>query len=650
MLPLARPSLAFCSSPILRSAGLLAAACLAACSSSSDSGSASSEPPPVLSFGLGSLTESEVAPQIRVPIVLDRAAPEPLEVQIQLGGSASSSGGAAAADYELVGGTLVTIPMGSLGLDLVLVPVDDGIPEGGETIVLQLADPSIGAIGNPSLAEVVLLDGTGPGGGTSAPFGTSLLMATNLINLAGPRVHTAGETAGSSVPLSPAGVQAEHPALSPNGESLAYEGVVMNPGFVGVYVLDREGGQIVEASGLAVDGRGPFAWAPDSSTLAFHESFASGLTRVAMVDADGQNLAIVSPPGTFTADASLAPVRWSPDSQRAAFLAVQNSVSPARLIAVDRDGSNPVELSESLPFEVNVNGTFRWSSDGQWVAFTTGQELYVVQGDGTNLELVTSALPGNAATLPFRFQWSPDSLELAYVAVDPVPPVVRLYVTEPGGEPVEVSGNNFGSVGPVWAWSPAGGQLALIAAYDSNQPELHVAAADGSGTLEVSGLEIPEDLRWSPDGEFLAYRTFPGAPHGVWSVRADGTDLVELTENGLPAEDVASFDLYTWSPDSQRLSFVLGIPGSPEGRVLVSDGPAGGDRIVHFGDLAGPDDIRDHRWSPDGSRLYARVAEQLPGFLRVGLRSLSVDGTGAPVETTSNAYGGDGSVGEFFLR
>lgn len=650
MLPQARSSLAPCLLPRFRSTGILAAACLAACSSSGDSSSPSTDTGPVLSFGVESLSESEVTPQIQVPIVLDESASEPLEVFVQLGGSAAEGGSGASADYELIGGPLITIPAGSLGIDLILVPVDDGIPEGSETILLQLAEPSFGTLGDPSLAEVLLFDGTGPGGGTSAPFGTSLLVATNLINLAGPRVHTAGETNGSSVALSPVGVQADHPALSPNGESLAYEGIVVGQGFIGAYVLERQGGQIVEATGLAIDGRGPFAWSPDSSTLAFYESFASGLSRVAMVGADGQNPVVVSPSGTFAADDSGPPVLWSPDSQRVAFLAQENGASPDRLMAVNADGSNPVELSAGLPFLANVNRTFRWSSDGQWVAFTTGQELYVVQGDGTNLELVTSTLPGNASTLPFRFRWSPDSQELAYVAVDPALPVVRLYVTEPGGESREVSGNNTESVGPIWAWSPAGGQLALIAAYDQGPVELRVAAADGSGTLVVSGLEIPEDLRWSPDGEFLAYRTFPGAPHGVWSVRADGTDLVELTGNGLPAEDVASFELYSWSPDSERLSFVLGIPGSPEGRVLISDGPAGGDRIVHFGELAGPDDIRDHRWSPDGSRLYARVAEQLPGFLRVGLRSLAVDGTGAPVETTSNVYDGDGSVGEFFLR
>lgn len=629
---------------------LLLAAGLFGCSSSSDGSGPGANEPPVVGFGVDSLLETEAAPSIRVPIVLDKTADVPIQLSIQLGGSASDGSGFAAADYEVVGGKTVTVPAGSLGLDLVLIPVNDDVLEVSETILLQLSSPSFGTLGDQSLAEIILLDGNGPGGGTSGPFGSSLMEVVNLVNLAGPRIFTAGESAGSAVSLSPAGVQVLGTAFAPDGKHMAYEGLVEGLSYRGIYILDEDGGTIVEASGAAIDGSGPIVWSPDGSTVAFGESFVGGLVGMAMVDSDGGNPVVVRPPGAVPADPSAEPYRWHPGSQRVAFLVREGQTGTERLVAVNRDGTEYVELSIGIAAGVDVDGTFQWSANGEWMAFTADNELYVVQSGGGGLQLVASDL-GNVfpGSVPYVFQWSPTADQLAYVALDSRTGTTRLYVSAPGEGSVLLSADNSSTIRPLWSWSPDGTQVAFIAGYFGAEPELRVSDAEGITSVTVSGDHQALDLRWSPSGEHLAYRSQAGGASLLWSTRSDGTDRVPISKFDLPAEDVRDFASYSWSPNGERLGYVAGMAPEPLGLVLASDVPAGGDRIEHLGPLSGGDRILEHRWALDGERVYARVGVATPGQLLVGLWSIGV-GDGVVVDTTSNAFGGDGTVGEFVLR
>jgi hypothetical protein len=94
--------------------------------------------------------------------LVGRAGPtnEAVAVRYHIGGSASNT-----ADYATLSGQ-VTIPAGARAARIVIVPVDDRLAEGIETIVLALApsdtDPPSYAIGRSSRAAAIIVDNEAP--------------------------------------------------------------------------------------------------------------------------------------------------------------------------------------------------------------------------------------------------------------------------------------------------------------------------------------------------------------------------------------------------------------------------------------------------------------------------------------------------------
>jgi len=80
----------------------------------------------------------------------------PLPVFISRGPSTATSG----VDYASLGGGtfLVTIPSGAAEADIAIVPVDDALVEGDETVSLLVAANAAYLIGTPGDATVLILD------------------------------------------------------------------------------------------------------------------------------------------------------------------------------------------------------------------------------------------------------------------------------------------------------------------------------------------------------------------------------------------------------------------------------------------------------------------------------------------------------------
>src|SRR5207237_6779196 len=78
----------------------------------------------------------------------------PLTINFPVGGTATSG-----TDYTALG-TSVTIPAGSASVTKNVVPVNDGVSEGTETVVLTLSSNAAYTVGSPSAATVNIVDGT----------------------------------------------------------------------------------------------------------------------------------------------------------------------------------------------------------------------------------------------------------------------------------------------------------------------------------------------------------------------------------------------------------------------------------------------------------------------------------------------------------
>lgn len=236
-----------------------------------------------------------------------------------------------------------------------------------------------------------------------------------------------------------------------------------------------------------------------------------------------------------------------------------------------------------------------WSPDGARIAFARETGLYTMAADGSDVRWIvrfTEEVSGWGAAWHRWYAgpvWSPDGKALAYVVVEPA-----LDIPPPAQYPTRFA--------------------------------LHVAAADGSGSVRVfatsghgyRGLDAIGWPSWSPDGEQLAFVRHVllsyeshrssvseeiDAPLGFtpYTIRRDGSELREVAA-GIPRigwrYQHVLFPSVSWSPDGSEVLFGLG-----DGHLYVAQADGGGYHQVGEGSYAS--------WSPDGSRIA--VADPLGG-------------------------------------
>jgi Tol biopolymer transport system component len=97
-----------------------------------------------------------------------------------------------------------------------------------------------------------------------------------------------------------------------------------------------------------------------------------------------------------------------------------------------------------------------------------------------------------------------------------------------GGTVAVTTGSRF------WANPDPSPDGSFVVFYSQVAPEgdLYVTRSDGSGGLRqlTDDSAIDRVPRWSPDGEYIAMFSDRGGALPVWQIRADGSDLRQLTE------------------------------------------------------------------------------------------------------------------------
>jgi len=231
------------------------------------------------------------------------------------------------------------------------------------------------------------------------------------------------------------------------------------------------------------------------------------------------------------------------------------------------------------------------------------EDLYWVRVDGS--------APVRLTRLPSRSSigrppvWSPDGNRIA-LSIESGVHVLEIGGAEMPGPVAEDSRSP--------AWSPDGRRLAFLGASESERPRLRIV--DESGSVAEPSVRWPSlgwgrahDLAWSPSGDLLAFtwtRIFSGRPRNtdLYVVEPDGTHLVNLT--GLARDVQGSLAGVRWSPEGDRLAFSQGASGFWS---LVTVRPDGADRVEFGGRLSGaraPYEVRGAQvpvWSPDGRRV-----------------------------------------------
>ena len=141
--------------------------------------------------------------------------------------------------------------------------------------------------------------------------------------------------------------------------------------------------------------------------------------------------------------------------------------------------------------------------------------------------------------------------------------------------------------------------------------------ADGGNQREIHVFDgfLPT-VSWSPDGERIAYPGLTSNSFQIFSVRRDGSDVVQHTSFRLTLVFAPA-----WSPDGARFAFSADFTPRTDERIpLWSIAVDGTDRrrLSRRTALGGD-------WSPDGTRVLSTFAE--------GVRAVNVDGSGTHLLT-----------------
>lgn len=233
-------------------------------------------------------------------------------------------------------------------------------------------------------------------------------------------------------------------------------------------------------------------WSPDGELFA-----ASNAYGVVTLRPDGSGLERVIEFASWPS--------WSPDGKRLVVMADScgddeqcpaDLSNPFELFVVDVDGTDARRLTSNDGYD----GDPHWSPDGEWIAFTGDDGVYLIRPDGSGRKRI---LPGD---WPYARGWSPDGRKFLYEEIDADPAVgIEVAVLDvETGETRRLSNEQGHDLLPTW--SPDGEKIAFLATADcrrtgectAHEPwEIWIMDADGKNARRITegGFGPPS---WAP--------------------------------------------------------------------------------------------------------------------------------------------------------
>ena len=218
------------------------------------------------------------------------------------------------------------------------------------------------------------------------------------------------DVAGTTPPitLNPSGTDAIHPAWSPDSKQIAftaYQGIVYN-----IYLADADGSNIHNLTNSQA--QDDFAaWSPDSKRIVFRSNRALP-NLMWMINADGSGLQSYQAGG--------GPYAWSPDGK---YVAAQTPPNRIDVVAVDSTTVNTITGGNIRRFAP------MWSPDSHWVGYIEGGIIEgpppgnrgVTQGRGSGVIKMHPDGSGRVQITPNNLsvseaQWAPDADIVAFIA------------------------------------------------------------------------------------------------------------------------------------------------------------------------------------------------------------------------------------------
>jgi Tol biopolymer transport system component len=409
------------------------------------------------------------------------------------------------------------------------------------------------------------------------------------------------------------------PAFSPDGQRLAYAWKASGDPYQSIYVQSVTGDDRMRLTDSGGDDFSP-AWSPRSSEVAFLHPAGDEL-EIVIVNTRTPTLrrrltTISGVTSSFRIPPSLA---WSPDN---AWLlttdASGDSQSPS-LVLVSAESGKKQRLTHAPIRMVDDDGAF--SPDGTMIAFR--RRL----GDSCDEVYVTPAKGGKERRLTFQpgpidgLAWSPDgkSIVLSSGRATSVGNIWRVPLN--GDAAVAVTTPLAHTSSPTV--SSAAHRLAYI---DSpNNTSVWRFAMDKKGEPErfITSNFFDSSARYSPNGDYIAFRSDRSGANEIWICRSDGKEPRQITHFNGPMTGSPQ-----WSPDSRSLAFDSRASDRADIYVVNIDG--GQPTRVTNGMASNSDNVVPS-WSHDGQSLF--FGSNRTGEWQIWRKSLS---SGAEGQVTSH--------------
>ncbi|MYG00468.1 hypothetical protein F4212_15235 [Candidatus Poribacteria bacterium] len=190
------------------------------------------------------------------------------------------------------------------------------------------------------------------------------------------------------------------------------------------------------------------------------------------------------------------------------------------------------------------------------IVFKSGSDIYVMDDDGSNLNVFTSRVPGSSVSWPV---WSPDGKQIAFRRRRPIvpkqSPTYAIYIINSDGtSEFRVTEGDDDEYKP--SWSPDGKYLVFtsdrLAIPGKGQKDVWTVNIATKALRRLTRtVSLTTAVAWSPDGKYIAYRDDISGHTTIHLMRADGSRQHELVKG----EGGHRRNFPRWSVDSQSVLY-----------------------------------------------------------------------------------------------
>ena len=283
---------------------------------------------------------------------------------------------------------------------------------------------------------------------------------------------------------------------------------------------------------------------------------------------------------------------------------------------VNEDGTNLHNVSVSTFFD----DVPRWSPTGDRIAFisnrTGNHDVFAVDADGRNLINLTQTAATEASPV-----WAPNGAQIAFVRDGSL-----WVIAADGSNQRRLTTGIDIAPGQMAAWSPDGTKIAIADGGGTRSDVYIVDVAGGSPVQNITNSQsVDLDPAWSPMGTRIAYVSSSGTGDDIFMMAPDGTSVTDLTATPSALEGPPA-----WDPDGLGVVFTSDRDaiGGEVYRVAITD------RGVHIRLTTSTSGEGYPVPSPSGDKIAFHLVGS--GMATVGIIDAK-DGTGLVALAVSNA-------------